>query len=72
MSINKSQGHTLSNIELFLPRHLFSHDQYIVVSRVTTRQGLKILMLMTVVNVRRRRSMLSLLVTIFWDMLLQM
>jgi hypothetical protein len=44
MTINKSQGQTLSNVGLFLPRHVFTHGQlYVVVSRVKTRKGLEIL-----------------------------
>jgi ATP-dependent exoDNAse (exonuclease V) alpha subunit len=44
MSINKSQGQTLGHVGLFLPRPMFTHEQlYIVVSRVRTREGLKIL-----------------------------
>jgi hypothetical protein len=44
MTINKIQGQTLGHAGLYLPRHVFIHDQlHIVVSSVKTRPGLKIL-----------------------------
>ncbi|XP_074271039.1 uncharacterized protein LOC141594959 [Silene latifolia] len=44
MTINKIQGQSLLHVELYLPRPVFSHGQlYIVISRVTSKKGLKIL-----------------------------
>ena len=44
MTINKSQGQSLANVDLYLSRHVFSHGQfYVVSSRVTSKKGLKIL-----------------------------
>ncbi|KAF7826328.1 ATP-dependent DNA helicase PIF1-like [Senna tora] len=55
MTFNKSQGQTLSNFGIYLPRPIFSHDQlYVAVSRVRKRSGLKIFV--TDANRRQMRT----------------
>ncbi|XP_022014218.1 uncharacterized protein LOC110913706 [Helianthus annuus] len=46
MTINKSQGQSLSKVGLYLKDHVFTHGQlYVALSRVKTREGVKILIL---------------------------
>jgi len=46
MTINKSRGQSLSKVGLYLPRPVFTHGKlYVVVSRVTTKKGLKLFIL---------------------------
>lgn len=45
MTINKSKGQSLKQVGIYLPQSIFSHGQfYVAMSRVTSRNGLKILL----------------------------
>jgi len=55
MTINKSQGQSLSKVGLYLPRLVFTHGQlYVAISRITTKKRLKILILGENENVTNR------------------
>ncbi|XP_021991438.2 ATP-dependent DNA helicase pif1-like [Helianthus annuus] len=46
MTINKSQGHSLSRVGLYLRQPVFTHGQlYVALSRVKSRDGVKLLIL---------------------------
>jgi len=45
MTINKSQGQSLKRVGIYLPQPVFLHGQlYVAISRVTSRDCLKILL----------------------------
>jgi ATP-dependent DNA helicase PIF1 len=44
ITINKSQGQTIPNVGIYLPRHVFSHGQlYVALSRGVSRAATKVL-----------------------------
>lgn len=44
MAINKSQCQSLKFVGVYLPSQLFPMDNYVALSRVTSKKGLKILL----------------------------
>ncbi|XP_058767402.1 uncharacterized protein LOC131641097 [Vicia villosa] len=55
MTINKSQGQSLDNVGLYLPKEVFSHGQlYVAISRVKSKKGLRIL-----IHDKEKQPMLS-------------
>jgi hypothetical protein len=43
MTINKSQGQTLNNVEIYLPSPVYSHGQlYVAIPQVTSSADIKI------------------------------
>jgi len=46
VTINKSQGQSLKQVGVYLPKPVFSHGQlYVAISKVTPKNGLKILLI---------------------------
>ncbi|KAL9308462.1 putative DNA helicase [Arabidopsis thaliana] len=46
MTINKSQGQSLANVDIYFPKPIFSNRQlYVVMFRVKSKGGLKVLII---------------------------
>jgi ATP-dependent DNA helicase PIF1 len=59
MIINKKQGQSLARVGIYLPKPVFTHGQlYVVVCRVTSKKGLKLLILDEDNNVCKETQML--------------
>jgi len=44
ITINKSQGQTIPNVEIYFPRHVFNHGQlYVALSRGASQNSTKVL-----------------------------
>ena len=44
MTVNKTQGQTIPNVGVYLPKPMFSHGQlYVALSRATARSNIRIL-----------------------------
>ena len=57
MTINKSQGQSLEQVGLYLPKPVFSLGQlYVALSRVTSKKGLKILILDKDGNIQKQTT----------------
>ena len=57
MTINKSQGQSLSVVGVFLPRPIFTHGQlYVALSRVKAVDGLKIYIFQKISQVQRAKQ----------------